>query len=1109
MQVSKLTWALGLALGTLMPWAAEQPGYFRFPSIAGDQVVFTAEGDLWTVPVSGGRANRLTTHPAQETHAALSPDGRWVAFSANYEGTLEAYVMPSSGGQPKRLSFEGARAQVVGWSSQGEVLFSTRAPAGQADQRVVVAVEPHRMKRRVLPLLDANEASFDPDGKTVFFTRYGLHLTNDNARRYRGGAAAQLWRFELDGKAEAVRYHPDFDGSSKRPMWWQDRLYFISDRDGIDNLWSMRRDGSDLKQHTRHQDFAVRNAALSQGRIVYQWGADLRRYDIADDQDRPIAISLTSDFEQMRERWIKQPLDYLTEVDFSAKGESVLLTARGRLVLASNGPQRRVEIALPPGSRARAGVLSPDGKWVYAICDASGETEVWRFPADGSPGGRQLTHDGVSQRLSLNPSPDGKWLAHNDKRGRLWLLDLATGKNEQIDDATVGGDTEYSAVVWSPDSRAIAFTRVDSDSQRDQVLLYSLDQRRLVPLSSDRYQSSSPAFTPDGRWLYFISERHFQASQRGPWGDRNMGPYFDRRGKLYAIALQPGHRFPFQPKDELATDDADDKSDSKKNGANGNKEDNKTANNGAENKDKNKKTPPIAWEGLSERLYEVPLASGNYQGLLTDGKRLYFLEQEGGYDSKTALKTLAIDANSPQPELFSNEVRSAALSADGKKLFFAKSGKQNGWGDMYIVDAAAKLPTDFAKSQLRVSDWALAIQPPQEWRQIFGDAWRMQRDYLFDPAMRGVDWKAVRQRYQPLLSRLTDRAELDDLLTQMVSELGTLHSQVGGADLRRGNDHVGAASLGARLERVADGYKVVHIYRSDPELPTERSPLARTGVAIREGDVIVAVNGRPTHDVRDIGDLLFNQAGQQVLLDARRGNETIRSVVTPVDLNQTANLSYSDWEQSRRERVQQRSQGKIGYLHLRAMGRDDIAAFARDFYANFQRDGLIIDVRSNNGGNIDSWVIEKLLRRSWAFWSPPYGKPYGNMQQTFRGHLVVLIDGMTYSDGETFAAGIKALKLGPLVGQRTAGAGVWLSDRNRLADRGIMRAAETPQFDAEGTWMIEGVGVKPDIEVDNPPYASFQGEDRQLDAAIELLQKKLKEQPVTPFKAKPIPPLVR
>jgi tricorn protease len=1061
-------------------------GYFRQPAIHGDTVVFTAEGDLWSVPASGGSARRLTSHPAEESRAAISPDGRWLAFSAAYEGPVEAHVMPLAGGAPKRVSFENSRALVLGWSPVGEVLYSAPQASGPSSMRVVAAVDPDSLQRRVVPLADANDALVATDGGTTFVVRFGLALTGDNALGYRGGALSQLWRFD-DGQDEALRIGPQ-DANIRRPMAWNDRVLVIMDRDGRDNLWSLDADGGDPRAHTRHAEFDVRSASVHGDRVVYQHGADLRLHDLASGEDRALAIALVSDFEQRRERWSDQPLRFLEHASIAPAGDRAVLTVRGRVALAAVGPRRRVEIAAPPASRLAAAVLSPDGDSVYAIADGTGEEEIWRFAADGSDDGRALTSDGGTQRLSLALSPDGTRLAHDDKRGRLWLLELDSGRNTLLDDGGPDGNEGHGAVVWAPDSRHLAIARAGAGGDRSRIALIDTDTGALDWLTSDRYESGDPAFSPDGRWLWFLSQREFRLANRSPWGDRNTGAFFDRRTRIYGLALQADARFGFRPPDELSPE-----SDTQARQPGGDSDDDAVA------------TPALERDGLAERLFEVPLAAGNYRALAAAGDRLYLLDGDG---DSASLKYLAIE---PEPTLteYAGKVQDYALSADGKRVLIRRPGNgERDFGTLLLADTGTKLPDDLAKATVRLGDWRLHIDPPQEWRQMFADAWRMHRDHFFDANLRGVDWPAVKARFQPLLERVADRAELDDLLAQMMAELGALHSQIVGGDVRRAEDGARPAGLGARFERVADGWRVAHIHRTEAELPSERGPLQAPGVDVRVGDVIVAVNGRDSADARDLADLLRDQAGQQVLLSVRRGRSAPRpELVVPVDAAREERLRYGDWVQGNREAVAAAGAGRIGYLHLFAMGANDMAAFVREFYGQYDRDGLIIDVRRNRGGNIDSWVIEKLLRRAWAFWQRPAGQPYANMQQSFRGHLVVLVDPLTYSDGETFAAGVQRLDLGPLIGTRSAGAGVWLSDGNALIDRGRARVAEFPQFGMDGSWLIEGVGVTPDIVVDNLPHASFEGHDAQLAAGIDWLQRRLREAPVAPMRPGPIPPL--
>ena len=1086
----------GLLLFLLLGSTAHaENAYYRYPAVHGDTLVFTAEGDLWRVALAGGSAQRLTTHAGLESEAAISADGRRIAFVAGYDASPEVYVMPFVGGAPKRLSFGAGNVHVLGWTPQKEVLYASSAVVGPGSSVVLRAVNPDTLLERSLPFADANQASFDADGDDVFFTRFGLHITGDHARGYRGGAMAQLWRARADGSSEATRLAAGVAASLRNPMWWNGRLYHLSDEGGSDNLWSMAADGSDRKAVTRHREFDVINPQLQDGRIVYQYGADIHVLTLDSGEDRVVAIDLASDFEQRRTRWLEKPLDYLDSVSLDGKGERAVLVARGAITLGATDARRRIDIAVPKNARARAAVASADGKWVYAISDIGGSEEIWRFPADGSGPGEALTRESKARRWRLYPSPDGKAIAFDDKDARLSLLDLATRKVAVLDQGTFGGDDTYASVQWSPDSSLIAFARPDSNEVRNQLVLMRRDGSSKQVLTSDRYDSRAPSFSTDGKWLYFLSDRAFVATPGAPWGDRNMGPLFDKRTRIFALALQAGNRFAFQPVDELSAAKSD--ATGKDKDAAGDKKSAKDATDAP-------RLPAVDWDGLASRLFEVPLDAGNYSALASDDKRLYFLDQPAGEDASRLL-SLAIDNKGDKPATFSEGIGQFALSTDRKRVLLQK-WSERGNGDLYIVDAGAKAPDALDKHKLRVADWRLAIDPRAEWQQMFNDAWRMHRQFSFDPGMRGLDWNAVRARYEPMLSRVADRWELDDLLGQMTAELGILHSQVRGGEMRKDAETAKTAGLGAELVTQADGLRIARIYRSDPELPSERAPLARPGVDAREGDVLTAINGRTVRNAADVAEALANQAGRQVLLDLRRGTQAMKTVAVPVDERSEAGLRYGDWEQSRRAQVLEKSQGRIGYLHLRAMGGNDIADFAREFYTNINREGLIIDVRRNNGGNIDSWIIEKLLRRRWAFWTYEHASPQFNMQQTFAGHLVVLIDERTYSDGETFAAGIKALKLAPLIGQRTAGAGIWLSGRNPLVDGGIARIAEFGQFSAEnGRWLIEGRGVSPDIAVVNLPHDSFSGGDAQLEAALSYLDNKLKTEPANPTSPEAIP----
>jgi tricorn protease len=440
-----------------------------------------------------------------------------------------------------------------------------------------------------------------------------------------------------------------------------------------------------------------------------------------------------------------------------------------------------------------------------------------------------------------------------------------------------------------------------------------------------------------------------------------------------------------------------------------------------------------------------------------------------------------------------DNVRGYELSADGKKLLVRRDN------DLFVFDAADKAPDKLDEAKIDLARWSFSFDPREQWRQMFVEAWRLERDYFYDRGMHGLDWPKIRAKYEPLVERVRSRDDLADLLGQMVSELSALHIFVGGGDVRKGPDEVEVGSLGAELAKdaAAGGYRVTRVYAADPDSPQSLSPLQRDGAGVAEGDVIEAVNGAPALEAPDLGAQLRNQAGRQVLLRVKPTAGAARDViVTPMTPREARGLRYDDWELSRRQRVEQQAKGRIGYLHLRAMGGDDYTSWARDYYPVFQRQGLILDLRHNQGGNIDSWILGKLLRKPWFYWQDRAGDSNWNMQFAFRGHMVVLVDQWTASDGEAFAEGFRRLGLGKVIGARTWGGEIWLSSSNVLVDNGIATAAEFGVYGPEGQWLIEGHGVDPDVVVDNLPRATYDGKDEQLDAAIRQLDELIREQPV-------------
>ena len=472
----------------------------------------------------------------------------------------------------------------------------------------------------------------------------------------------------------------------------------------------------------------------------------------------------------------------------------------------------------------------------------------------------------------------------------------------------------------------------------------------------------------------------------------------------------------------------------------------------------------------------------------------------GAEKSETFQKSLKITNEDPKPKDVLTGIRGYELTADGKKVSVRKGS------DFYVFDANGNEPGKLEEKKVKLDGWSFIVDPVEEWKQIFTDAWRSERDYFYDPNLHGVDWKAIYNRHLPLVDRVTEREELNNLISQVLGELSALHIFVGGGDIRRGKNAPPSA-LGARLEKdeAAGGFRIRHIYRSDPDYPDEMSPLARAHSKIREGDVITAINGILVMEAEHPSALLIRLNRKQVRLTLKdAGGKTYDEIVKPISAYQESDLRYKEWEYTRRLKVDEVSDEQIGYVHLRAMGSGNFTEFIKGFYPVFNRPGLIIDVRHNRGGNIDAWILEKLMRKAWMYWAPRAGQQTWNMHYAFRGHMIVLVNERTASDGEAFADGFRRLGLGKIMGTRTWGGEIWLNGSlTVLVDRGNATAAMFGVYDEKGDWLIEGHGVDPDIVVDNLPHSTFKGEDAQLDAAVKYLQDLIEKHP---REVPPIPP---
>jgi len=1046
---------------------AQQKGYYRNPAIHQNTVVFTAEGDLWKYDMSSGITSRLTTHPGMERNPLISPDGKQIVFVGQYEGASELYLMNSNGSIPKRLTYDfDGRIKPAAWTSDGKIIYTSGRYNNLPDLQLM-KIDPATLAYETVPLAQVSDGCYDESG-VLYFSR--LPKQGSNNKRYVGGTIQQLWKF--DGKQEAKCLTCDFDGTSYTPMLYKNNIYFGSDRDGSMNIWSMDKEGKSLKQLTFSKAWDIKSPSIDGSQIVYQRGADLWVYDIETAKEKMLDINLSSDFDQRKPRWIKNPAESITFSSLSPKGNYIAIISRGRLFAAPVKGDRWVEVNRKSGIRFKE-VHFLDEKTLAYLSDESGEFEIWKTAADGSGSQQQLTKNSKVLINGFRSSPDGKYIAYKDKNETLRIIDVANGAVKfEFEDKDFG----LVDMNWSGNSQYFSFTR-SIDNFASQVNAVEVATGKMTPVTSSRLDSYNPVWSTNNHWMYFLSDRNLVTKVRAPWGSRQPEPYYTETTNIYALQADSSDKFPFLPKDawQADTSSATEKTADKNTG---------TAKTTAASK-------TIDWDLTTQLLYQVPVKSGNIGNLSVADGWLYWLDAGDATDGTAKLFALKTGYDKKaEPVEIAAGINNYELSADRKKILLIK--------DKTLTTANANgEKVDITKNKIELANWNFLIDPVEDWKQMFNDAWRMMRDYFYDRNLHKVDWVAIKKQHEPLLDRITDRYELDDLVAQMVSELATLHTFVSGGDKRTSPDQIPAGFLGARLQPEPKGVKITHIYKDDPDYPDKTSPLYKPGLSIKEGDFITAVDNVPVKTVQDISMLLDNKVGVPVKLSLlNKEQQSYTREVKPISAFAETMLQYNEWELTRRMQVDDAGNNEIGYIHLKAMGGGDMDDFVKQFYPVFNRKGLIIDVRHNGGGNIDSWILEKLIRKAWMYWQGRTGKPYWNMQYAFRGHMVVLCDQFTGSDGEAFAEGFRRLGLGKVIGMRTWGGEIWLSSSNRLVDNGIATAAEFGVYGPEGQWLIEGHGVDPDFVVDNLPYETFKGKDKQLEFAIDYLKKKNKDEPV-------------
>ncbi|MCK2217782.1 PDZ domain-containing protein [Actinomadura sp. ATCC 31491] len=1045
--------------------------YLRYPHLHGDLVTFVADDDVWLAPLDGGRAWRFTADRVPVSDPRFSPDGTRIAWTSSREGAPEVFAAEVDGPEGERLTFWGsATTRVRGWSADGGVLAVSATGQGSRSRTWAYAVP-----------LDAGPATRLPYGWVSDVAVSGDRVATVSPmwrepsqwKRYRGGTAGKIW-VDADGDGEFARLFADSTAQYWAVNWIGDRLVFLADPDGTGNLYSVLPDGSDLRRHSGHEEFYARHATGDGQRVVYSHAGDLWLLESLDAEPRPLDIRLGGPRPGRASR--PAPLRVGAYApDTTGRASVVEIRGTAHWMPHRDGPAGTLRAE--PGVRVRLPrVLNADGHAIW-VSDAGGEEGL----EIGTPGGevRTLAAGQLGRVLELEAAPDGKHAAVATHDGRLLVVDLESGNLRELDRTSQG---DLSGLTFSPDSSWLAWVH-PHDEPLSQIRMGRVDGTSVIDVTPVRFADYDPMFTRDGKHLAFLSVRTFDPVYDAHVFDMS----FPQGCKPYLVPLKADTPSPFDPSLQ---------------GRGFNGEDDKA---GGGKDDKKDDTPPrteVDPEGLGSRVVPVPVPAGRYGNLRTAKDALLWLRyplagQLGdGSDAPYEVVLERYDLKKRAKSELGKEIRSFEVSGDGTRL--VTNGK-NGLQTRAASEGDEVVTVDLDRVAVRVD-------PVAEWRQGFREAGRLMRDHYWREDMNGVDWQAVLDRYEPLVARIGTHAELIDLLWETQGELGTSHAYAigpgGGPDPRRRQ-----GLLGADLAKDADGvWRVERILAGESSDHEARSPLLAPGVAVRPGDAIVAVGGRPVDPVRGPAALLAGTADQPVELTVRPGSggETRRVVVKPL-ADETA-LRYHDWVESRRAHVREASGGRLGYLHVPDMVASGWAQFHRDLRTEMAYDGLVVDLRDNSGGHLSELVLEKLGRKVTGWVRARGFEPRRYPADSPRGPVVAVTDEFAGSDGDIVSAGIKNRGLGPLVGTRTWGGVIGIDSRYQLVD-GTRVTQPRYSFWLEGHgWGVENYGVEPDVEVVATPQDRVAGRDPQLDRAIELALATLAEHPpATPPALPPLP----
>ncbi|HYA98952.1 MAG TPA: S41 family peptidase [Ktedonobacteraceae bacterium] len=1066
-------------------------GYVRFPTIHGDSIIFVAEDDLWFVSSEGGRAERLTAGLGEVSYPHFSPDGELLAFVGREEGPSEIYVMPSLGGTAQRLTFHASSCRVAGWNPSGDaILYASDAGQAHYGHYAIYTVSPQGGQPKQVPVGIANTISFGPEGGIVIGRN-----THEPARwkRYRGGTAGHLW-CDATGSGNFQRLL-QLNGNIASPCWVGERIYFLSDHEGVGNIYSCTPYGEDIRRHTDHNDFYARNLSSDGQRLVYHAGGDLYLFDPSAGNTRQLKVVLPSIRTQRNRKFVPAG-GFLDHYALHPKGYAVALTTRGKAFTMGNWEGPVLQHGEPDGVRYRFLEWLNDGQRLVAVHDADGRESLIVFNPEEADEPKTFPELEFGRSTNLVVSPTDDVIAITNHRNELLVLDLESGTSRILDHSDSG---QIHGAKWSPDGRWLAYS-YRMTQQKTAIKLCNLENGETHFVTEPVLHDVAPAFDPEGKYLYFLGYRIFNPV----YDHLHFDLSFPRGVKPYAITLQRDLRSPFiaEPKipDEKEKEEAKTEKQEEKNqdDASQGEEDNK--------KDSAKKPAPIVidLEGITNRALPFPVPEGKYRSIRgIKGKALFLsfpiegtISQPGDkHEPRGHIESYDFEAH--KTEYLIDSVSSFDLSRDAKTLIYRSRQR------LRVLKAGDKAPKgDNGERTNRENGWLdlgrikVSVQPSAEWKQMFAEAWRLQREHFWTEDMSGIDWEAIYAQYSPLVERVGSRSELSDLFWEIQGELGTSHAyEIGGEYRQRPHYSQGFLAVDWIYDTEHERYRISHIVQGDPSDSKATSPLTSPGLQVGVGDAVLAINGQRVGADRSPQELLVNQANNEVQLTIEDATSYETRVITVKTLSDEQPARYREWVENNRHVVHEKSQGRVGYIHIPDMGGEGFAEFHRSYLTEYNYPGLLIDVRHNRGGHVSGLLLEKLARRRIGYDFSRWGQPDPYPAESPRGPMVALTDEHSGSDGDIFSHSFKLMGLGPLIGKRTWGGVIGISPQHALVDGTRTTQPEFAFWFKDVGWNVENYGTDPDIEVDIAPQDYVNTIDPQLDRAIAEALRLIEEMP--------------